>query len=146
MAGSISRKTLVALLGYLIAIGVVVLAVVITVKLLKNDIAKKTLPMTISVTEASTRFAAGAFLMDVREQSEWNTAHIQGAILIPLGQLSSRLSEIPTDRDVLIICHSGNRSAQARDQLRAAGYLNTTSIDGGMTAWMAAGLQVVTGP
>ena len=146
MAGSNSRKTLVALLGYLIAIGVVILAVVITVKLLKNENAKKTLPMTISVTEASTRFAAGAFLLDVREQSEWNTAHIQGAVLIPLGQLSSRLSEIPTDRDVLIICHSGNRSAQARDQLRAAGYLNTTSIDGGMTAWIAAGLPVVTGP
>lgn len=146
MAGSNSRKTLVALLGYLIAIGVVILAVVITVKLLKKDIAKKTLPMTISVTEASTRFAAGAFLLDVREQSEWNTAHIQGAVLIPLGQLSSRVSEIPTDRDVLIICHSGNRSAQARDQLRAASYLNTTSIDGGMTAWIAAGLPVVTGP
>lgn len=146
MAGSISRKTLVALLGYLIAIGVVILAVVITVKLLKSDIAKKTLPMTISVTEASTRFSAGAFLLDVREQSEWDTAHIQGAVLIPLGQLSSRVSEIPTDRDVLIICHSGNRSAQARDQLRAAGYRNTTSIDGGMTAWIAAGLPVVTGP
>jgi rhodanese-related sulfurtransferase len=146
MTGSTSRKTLIALLGYIIAIGVVILAVVITVKVLKKDIARKTLPMTISVTEASTRFAAGAFLLDVREQSEWNTAHIKGAVLIPLGQLSSRLSEIPTDRDVLIICHSGNRSAQARDQLRAAGYLNTTSIDGGMTAWMAAGLQVVTGP
>jgi rhodanese-related sulfurtransferase len=66
--------------------------------------------------------------------------------LIPLAQLSTRLSEIPTDRDVLIICRSGNRSAQARDQLHAAGFANTTSIDGGMNAWIAAGLPVVTGP
>jgi rhodanese-related sulfurtransferase len=47
---------------------------------------------------------------------------------------------------VLIICRSGNRSGQARDLLRAAGLKRTTSISGGINAWMAKGLPVVSGP
>ena len=129
-----------------ISLAVVVLLVVLTAILLNEPEKPATLPAAISVSEAADRFAAGAFLLDVREQSEWNEAHINGAVLIPLAQLSTRLAEIPADRDVLIICRSGNRSAQARDELRAAGYPNTTSIDGGMNAWISAGLPVVTGP
>lgn len=130
----------------IISLAVVLLLVVLAVVLLNGQEKPTTLPATISVSEAADRFAAGAYLLDVREQSEWNEGHINGAVLIPLGELSTRLSEIPADRDVLIICRSGNRSAQARDQLRSAGYPNTTSIDGGMNAWITAGLPVVTGP
>jgi rhodanese-related sulfurtransferase len=133
-------------LKLIIGLAAVVLVAVLAVILLNGPGKTTTLPSTISVTNAAERFAAGAFLLDVREQSEWNDAHIDGAVLVPLGQLSTRLSEIPADRDVLIICRSGNRSAQARDQLRAAGYPNTTSISGGMNAWINAGLPVVTGP
>lgn len=130
----------------IIGIAAVLLVIVLTVILLNGQEKPTTLPTTISVSDAAERFAAGAYLLDVREQSEWNEGHISGAVLIPLAQLPARLSEIPADRDVLIICRSGNRSAQARDQLRAAGFPNTTSIDGGMNAWIAAGLPVVTGP
>lgn len=105
-----------------------------------------TMPDSISVQEASEQFANGAYLLDVREQSEWNEGHVDGAVLIPLGELSSRISELPTDQDVLIICRSGNRSGQARDLLRSAGMMNTTSVSGGMNAWIAAGLPLVTGP
>ena len=133
-------------LKLIIGLAVVVLVAVLAVILLSGPDKSTTLPSTISVSNAAERFAAGAFLLDVREQSEGNEAHIDGAVLIPMRQLSARLSEIPTDRDVLIICRSGNRSAQARDQLRAAGYPNTTSISGGMNAWISAGLPVVTGP
>jgi rhodanese-related sulfurtransferase len=131
---------------FIIGLAAVVLVVVLAVILLNGQGKPTTLPAAISVSEAAERFAAGAFLLDVREQSEWNEAQINGAVLVPLGQLSTRLSEIPADRDVLIICRSGNRSAQARDVLRAAGYPNTTSINGGMNAWITAGLPVVTGP
>ncbi len=130
----------------IIGIAAVLLVIVLTVILLNGQQKPATLPAAISVSDAAERFAAGAYLLDVREQSEWNEGHISGAVLIPLAQLPARLSEIPADRDVLIICRSGNRSAQARDQLRAAGFPNTTSIDGGMNAWIAAGLPVVTGP
>jgi rhodanese-related sulfurtransferase len=100
----------------------------------------------ITVQQANEQFVNGAYLLDVREPSEWNEAHVDGAVLIPLGELSARVSEIPTDQDVLIICRSGNRSGQARDLLRAAGLNRTTSINGGINAWMSAGLPVVTGP
>ncbi len=105
-----------------------------------------TIPANISITEAHQRFSDGAFLLDVREQSEWDVAHIAGSVLIPLGQLSTRIQELPTDQDILIICRSGNRSSQARNTLRTLGLKQTTSINGGINAWIAAGLPVVTGP
>mgnify|MGYP000996441575 CR=1 FL=1 len=106
---------------------------------------RNSLPATINVTEAADRFAQGAYLLDVREQVEWEEAHVEGAVLIPLGELSTRLDELPTDEDILVICRSGNRSAQARDLLRQAGFERVTSISGGINAWMAAGLPVVSG-
>lgn len=128
-----------------ILLGLVVVAVIVAAVFLFKP-APGTLPATITVQQASERIAKGAYLLDVRQQSEYDQAHVKGAILIPLDQLSARISEVPTNQDVLIICHSGNRSAQARDLLRAAGLNRTTSIDGGITAWMAAGLPVVSGP
>ncbi|MDP3721805.1 MAG: rhodanese-like domain-containing protein [Anaerolineaceae bacterium] len=104
------------------------------------------LPATITVQQANEQFANGAYLLDVREPIEWNEAHVDGAVLIPLGELSARVDEIPTDQDVLIICRSGNRSAEARNLLRASGLNRTTSINGGINAWISAGLPVVSGP
>jgi len=104
------------------------------------------LPTSITVTNAAQLFEAGAFLLDVRTREEWNEQHIEGAVLIPVEELPSRISEVPTNQDVLIICRSGNRSAEARNILRSAGLSRTTSIRGGITAWMNAGLPVVSGP
>jgi rhodanese-related sulfurtransferase len=132
-------------LVYLIAVAVVIGMVILTIKLLPRELETNQIADTVSVSEAAELFSAGSFLLDVRELSEWEAAHIDGAVLIPLAELSTRMSEIPKDKTVLIICRSGNRSAQARDQLRAAGYPQTTSIDGGMNAWIEAGLPVVTG-
>jgi len=131
---------------YAIAILVVGLMVWLTAKLLPKELERKQIAETVSVTEAAELFSAGSFLLDVREQSEWDAGHIEGAVLIPLDQLATRMSEVPKDKTVLVICRSGNRSAQARDQLRNAGYIQVTSIDGGMNAWIQAGYPVVTGP
>lgn len=128
-----------------ILIGLAAIAVIVAAVLIfqpKSD----SLPATITVQQANEQFANGAYLLDVREPSEWNEAHVKGAVLIPLGELSARMGELPTDKDVLIICRSGNRSGQARDLLRAAGLDRTTSISGGINAWMSAGLPVVSGP
>ena len=127
--------------------GIVIAAVLVVAAILILGQGPKTdgLPLTINVQDAAQRFDAGAFLLDVREPSEWEQGHIDGAVLIPLGQLQDRIKEIPTEQDVLIICRSGNRSGQARDILRAAGLKRTTSIDGGMNSWIAAGLRIVTG-
>ena len=133
------NKLLIPLL--LIAAAVIVVLVLV----LTNQAGGQTMPSTVSVTDAYERFSNGAFLLDVREPSEWQAGHVDGAVLIPLGELQSRISELPADQDILIICRSGNRSGQARDLLRAAGMKNTTSVSGGMNAWSAAGLPVITG-
>ncbi len=128
----------------LILIGVAV--IVGAVFLFTNNAEARGMPATVSVTDAAERFDQGAFLLDVRTVEEWNQGHINGAVLIPLDELRSRISEVPTDQDVLIICRSGNRSGQARDLLRASGLKRTTSISGGINEWIAKGLPVVTGP
>ena len=104
------------------------------------------LPREISVSEAASMRDAGAFILDVREPDEWNESHIPGATLIPLGQLASRVNEVPQDQEVVVVCRSGNRSAQGRDILLSAGFENATSMAGGINQWKAAGLETVSGP
>jgi rhodanese-related sulfurtransferase len=99
----------------------------------------------VSVSQAADLREQGAFVLDVREQEEWDAGHIPGATLIPLGELQTRLSEVPQDQTVLVYCRSGNRSASGRDILKAAGYENVTSMAGGINAWIAAGNETVTG-
>jgi rhodanese-related sulfurtransferase len=102
-------------------------------------------PLEITVAQASEKRDQGAFILDVREPSEWTQFHIPDATLIPLGDLPSRLSEVPTDREVVVVCRTGNRSAQGRDILLKAGYTQVTSMAGGVTKWQAQGLPIATG-
>lgn len=104
------------------------------------------LPAEISVAQALEKREAGAFILDVREPSEWEEAHIPGATLIPLGQLANRVDEVPEDQEVVVVCRSGNRSAEGRDILLRAGLENVTSMAGGMNDWKAAGNPTVSGP
>ena len=103
------------------------------------------LPKEISLQEASTLRDQGAFVLDVREPDEWAQFHIPGATLIPLGDLSERLNEIPTDQTIVVVCRSGNRSQSGRDILLNAGFINVTSMTGGVTEWQAQGLPIATG-
>ena len=103
-------------------------------------------PDEISVQEANQRVADGAWVVDVREPEEWEEYHMPDATLIPLGELSTRLSEIPTDREIIVVCRSGNRSATGRDILRQAGFNQVTSMAGGMSQWRSAGYPTVSGP
>jgi rhodanese-related sulfurtransferase len=80
-------------------------------------------------------------LVDVRTPEEYATGHIAGSVNIPLQELSSRMSEIPTNQPVVIYCRSGNRSAQAADLLKNAGYSQLYDL-GGIIAWAASGLPV----
>lgn len=86
--------------------------------------------------------AGGAVLIDVREQSEYDEAHIPGSILIPLAQLPARMSEIPADQDVYVHCRMGGRSARAVELLRAFGRSNSYNVSGGIEAWEEEGLPV----
>ena len=125
---------------------VVVVGAVLAVQLTKQpEVQTQALPAEVSVTEAAKLRDQGAFMLDVREPDEWQAGHIPGATLIPLGELSSRISEVPADQQVVVVCRSGNRSAQGRDILRAAGITQSTSMAGGMNDWTAQGLETVSG-
>ncbi len=79
-----------------------------------------------------------AVFIDVRTPEEYKAGHVPGAVLIPLAELEQRLPEIPREPIVLLICRSGNRSAQANLLLQQHGYCNTRSVSGGMNAWRGA--------
>lgn len=81
-------------------------------------------------------------LIDVREQWEYDEAHIPNITLIPMNEIPNRLSEIPTDKTVIVTCRSGNRSGQVTDFLRDQGYDNVHNMEGGILAWQQAGLPV----
>jgi len=89
----------------------------------------------ISVNEAYTMYQNGAFLLDVRTVEEWNEFHAPNTTLIPLDELASRVNEVPRDREIVVVCRSGNRSQQGRDILLNAGFENVTSMTGGLTEW-----------
>jgi rhodanese-related sulfurtransferase len=104
------------------------------------------LPDTISVAEAAAKRSAGAFVLDVRQPDEWNEYHVPGSTLIPLDQLETRLNEVPKDKEIVVVCRSGNRSQPGRDVLKNAGFKQVTSMAGGLKEWKAAGLPTVAGP
>lgn len=98
----------------------------------------------IDIAELVRRREAGAEVIDVREPDEYREGHVPGISLIPLGDLAERTDEVPTDREVLIICRSGGRSARAAQYLRGLG-VDAVNIAGGTDGWIAAGHRVVTG-
>ncbi len=99
----------------------------------------------VSVDEAYQMVQSGTFVLDVRTQEEWDEYHTPNATLIPLDQLQARLSEVPKDKEILVVCRSGNRSQQGRDILLAAGY-NATSMTGGLKEWYAKGYPIEGAP
>jgi rhodanese-related sulfurtransferase len=99
-------------------------------------------PSEISISQAYGKYQKGVFFLDVRTQAEWDSYHIPNTTLIPLDQLAARVNEVPQDREVVVVCRSGNRSKTGRDLLSQAGYDQVTSMSGGVNAWRAAGYPV----
>jgi rhodanese-related sulfurtransferase len=97
----------------------------------------------IEVGAAHAMVEEGAFLLDVRTDEEWAAGHAPTAVHLPLAALSDRHTELPSDRRIVVVCRSGGRSARAADALVGAGY-DAVNLAGGMQAWDALGLPVVT--
>lgn len=86
----------------------------------------------------------GAFVVDVREPGEYVGGHVPGATLVPMGQLPSRLPELPQDKPIYVICASGNRSLSMTSFLIRAGH-EAYSVTGGTGAWARAGHPIARG-
>ncbi|MGN6132148.1 MAG: rhodanese-like domain-containing protein [Nocardioidaceae bacterium] len=98
----------------------------------------------IDVDQLAEAVRLGASIVDVREPQEYVAGHVPGAVLIPMGQLPSRVAELDRNEPVHVVCVSGNRSAAMTDFLRAAGF-DANSVAGGTSGWTASGRPVVTG-
>lgn len=101
------------------------------------------LPLEIDVhTAATVQKRDDVVLIDVREQWEYDEAHIPNITLIPMSEIENRLSEIPTDKEVIVTCRSGNRSQQVTEFLRQNGFDHVHNMQGGILAWEKAGYAV----
>jgi rhodanese-related sulfurtransferase len=83
-----------------------------------------------------------SFVLDVREPWEYAEGHVPGAQLVPLGELEERVGELPRDRPVYPICHSGHRSLAAAAFLLSQGFPEVSNVDGGTSAWIERGFPV----
>lgn len=92
----------------------------------------------ISASELKRRMDAGEDiqLIDVRQPEEWNFARIEGAKLMPLGEILKRMNELDENCETVIHCKMGSRSARAIEALRRAGFKgDLKNLKGGITAW-----------
>jgi rhodanese-related sulfurtransferase len=80
-------------------------------------------------------------LVDVRGEAEWEAGHSPDALHVPADELSARLSEIPIERDLVVVCHGGGRSARSTVLLNEHGY-RARKLVGGMPAWAASGRAI----
>src|SRR5512133_3627277 len=89
----------------------------------------------VSSTEAQKKLSQKQkpYLLDVRQPEEFRSGHISGAKLIPLGDLRSRMNELPKNQEIVVVCHTGSRSLSATRQLVRAGY-NVVNLRGGVIA------------
>lgn len=93
--------------------------------------------------EARRLVEEGGFLLDVREVEEWDAGHAPQAAHLPMGEVADRIDEIPKDRVVVCMCRVGGRSGAVAVALVDAGF-EVRNAGGGMLAWEAEGLPVVT--
>ena len=96
----------------------------------------------IDVAEAAWAIQDGAAVLDVREPGEFESGHLPEAVHIPLGELASRLGELPRGRPIVTYCGSGARSTTAASLLERAGIGPALNLEGGFGAWRKAGNRV----
>ena len=83
--------------------------------------------------------ADDTYLLDVRDDEEWAAGHAPAAHHLPMMEIPVRLDEVPRERDVVVVCRVGARSAQVVAYLRSNGWDRAVNLAGGMCAWQAAG-------
>jgi queuine tRNA-ribosyltransferase len=101
--------------------------------------------MDVSITDLQVALAEGARLVDVREGDEYASGHVAGAEHVPMGTVPAHLDELRSDGTLYVICAVGARSGVVAEFLEGQG-VKAVNVDGGMNAWLRAGLPVETGP
>ncbi|PJI44354.1 rhodanese-like domain-containing protein [Ferrovibrio sp.] len=94
-------------------------------------------PLEIGVAEldAWRRSGKDVAVLDVREDWEVNTVSLPGTVNIPMQQVPQRVTELPRDKPLVVMCHHGGRSRQVTGWLRQNGFTQATNLAGGIHAW-----------
>jgi rhodanese-related sulfurtransferase len=101
----------------------------------------------IDVKEAESRLhdasrGQAPIIVDVREPDEFRDVRVEGAALVPMSVFADRHAELPKDRQLLVMCAAGSRSAAATSFLLRNGWSDVVNVEGGIIAWQRAGLPV----
>ena len=94
-------------------------------------------------TVESADVPADATILDVREDAEWAAGHVEGSTHVPLSEITQRVQDVPASDPLVVVCRVGSRSAQVTAWLRQQGR-EAVNLAGGLEAWQAAGLPLVT--
>lgn len=92
----------------------------------------------VTIDDLENAIAEGKFVVDVREDHEFEAGHVPNARHIPLSTVADRTAELPQDEQIWLICQGGVRSMKAADYLLTQGF-DVVSVAGGTGAWIAAG-------
>lgn len=95
----------------------------------------------VSIDELELAISQGKFVVDVREDFEFEAGHVPQAHHIPLNSIPDSISLLPKDAEIWIICQGGNRSMKAANYLQAQGF-DAVSVAGGTSSWIEAGKEV----
>jgi rhodanese-related sulfurtransferase len=98
----------------------------------------ETVATEVTIDDLADAISHGAYVLDVREQEEYDEVHVPGVVLIPLGQLEDRITEVEDGSRVFVICRSGARSLKGADILEANG-IDAVSVAGGTLGWISSG-------
>ena len=114
---------------------------------LVDDAKSRVCELTVDDVKAKQDRGDEFFLVDVREEGEWNKDHLPGAIHLGKGIIERDVEErIPdTGADIVLYCGGGFRSALAADNLQKMGYTNVLSMDGGVRGWREKGYPLTSG-
>jgi adenylyltransferase/sulfurtransferase len=107
---------------------------------LSDEASAAAIGSTITAPELKEWIDAGKsiYLVDVREPAEWEIVRIPGAVLVPKGEILSgaALADLPQDKQVVLYCKSGVRSAESLAALKAAGFRDAVHVQGGVSSWV----------
>ncbi|HEX5234003.1 MAG TPA: MBL fold metallo-hydrolase [Silvibacterium sp.] len=111
----------------------------------RADLVSRTERISVLIAAEELASEAPPVVLDVRTAHEWATQHITGSVNLPLNRLQERMGEVPRDRRIAVHCAGGYRSSIAASLLHQDGIMNVAEIAGGLAAWEAAHLPVVSG-
>ena len=125
-----------------LAIAIALTGVVATAALAEGPAPTEALDISPAALFTLNESEKGPLVIDVRTPAEYASGHIPGAVNIPFDQISQRTAEIDDRRGVALYCKVGPRARKGESALLAAGYEKVFHVEGGFSAWQAAGLPV----